>query len=861
MSDNEEGEQPRKQKRGPYKLWLHDPNRLVPESTLRSRRRNPQNLNAVDQGDNHIRPHNEPVAGNDHETEVEDALGTVNEPMQPDMQGELAVDAAAVGERPAPPPNIVDGADNDPGYDADSQRTDYIKKYNLNSLLHHSSSVTRLETLLMILFLAVRHCHTQSFIEAQIAFVNMLFGEEVLDISYHIFQSVFPASKSIVKHYFCPDCENYLGSDKYLVGVKEKLCDDCKKIVKVNNIDCGNFFVTLSIEEQLRALLEQPDTILVDHASRSSEGLSDIFDGNVFKRCKELGIPIEDVLTLTINTDGVRVFKSTQNSMYPILSHLNELIPEQRFKVDNVILCGLWFGRSAPTMSLFLKPFITEVLNLSTNGLSYRQANGTMRRSYVFPLACSLDSVAKPKVTCQKQFNGYDGCPYCLHPNDAVSPGDNQRHYDTSKTFPLRTEESVISDMYSAHSLKKSGSLKKDEAVNGFMGLSILLMFSDLLLSYPKNTFHIVWSVVIDYMHSCLEGIMADLLSLYLNLLDADQIGVLNQRILSIKPPQAMTRRPRPISDKVKWKAKEYRAFLLYYSLPCLEGLLPSSHFALLKLFVNSMHILLSDNITPRALSEAKNTLETFVSGFQRLYGLSNVTYNLHLLTHLCDQVYQLGPLWCYSNFVFESCNGRLVKLVKGTRSLVSEISKKFSRLQIVPRIIHQNPINDKVLEFGNTVLGYKYGKEGRKINGAFLPRGHSVVEITAHERYLFEASSIPIQNNSVQFYHRVISQGLVFCSHSYSKNHIFNDSCIMLADGTYALLDKILLSLENELMCLIIPIRTVGFIIPSIKTCAQDCYDLPSIVPFSFVSKKCVLIALQTRTFICDLPNSFERD
>lgn len=80
----------------------------------------------------------------------------------------------------------------------------------------------------MILFLAVRHCHTQSFVEAQISFINTIFGD-VLDISCHIFQGVFPASKSIVKHFFCPGCEHYLGCDQDLQDVTEKQCNKCQK--------------------------------------------------------------------------------------------------------------------------------------------------------------------------------------------------------------------------------------------------------------------------------------------------------------------------------------------------------------------------------------------------------------------------------------------------------------------------------------------------------------------------------------------------------------------------------------------------------------------------------------------------------
>lgn len=99
--------------------------------------------------------------------------------------------------------------------------------------------------------------------------------------------------------------------------------------------------------EQIKALLERPDVKLINLNDRQVEGISDIFDGHIFKTRTELGVPIEDILTIIANTDGARVFESTPHSMYPIIAHLNEVVPEQRFQVDNVILCGLRFGRSA----------------------------------------------------------------------------------------------------------------------------------------------------------------------------------------------------------------------------------------------------------------------------------------------------------------------------------------------------------------------------------------------------------------------------------------------------------------------------------------------------------------------------------
>lgn len=616
------------------------------------------------------------------------------------------------------------------------------------SPLHKNFPLTRLDALLMILHLAVRHCHTQHFIEDQIKFVNVLFGEDVLDVSYHIFKTLFKPTVDICKHYMCIDCEIYLGAEKdfskaecpqcrksidkksndsaahvvcidckfylgsredfpsdvqhtecpkcsKLIDLRSKGCEDsvvcvdckfylgseskcfqrvkltncpkCSKNIDVYSVDSKNYFITLPVGKQIQEFLAKPGLKFVSRSDRNPNVISDICDGEIYKKLSQPGFPLEneDNVTVSFNTDGVSVHKSTTNSLYPIWLYVNEVVPEQRFKQENLILAGLWFGNSAPNMSLFLKPFSEEHLDLAVNGIDRTKPDGTTVKCCVFPLICSLDSVAKPKVMCKKQFNAKMGCLYCYHPNDTTIGNDNkQRYYDQSVNYNLRTEDEVIRDMYQADDLQRKGELKK-ESVNGFLGISILISFLKLLDIYPCSTFNMVWGVVIDYLHAALEGVAADLFNIIENIMTPQQLELLDEYIKNINPPQGMTRRPRSFSLRPFWKAKEYRAVLLFYALPCLEDLLPPRNFSNLKHFVNALHILLSGSISPAQLSEAATSLSNFTTGYQRLYGIQNVSYNLHLCRHLIDMVIQHGPLYCYSNFIFESGNGYLVSLVR----------------------------------------------------------------------------------------------------------------------------------------------------------------------------------------------------
>jgi len=235
-------------------------------------------------------------------------------------------------------------------------------------------------------------------------------------------------------------------------------------------------------------------------------------DGTLYKKLS-LKCDGKRFFTVTLNTDGVRPYESSQGSLYPIWLCVNELVPEQRLRPENLILTGLWYGKMAPNMCSFFIPFIEEFRELTNDGVLCSKANENNKdeRYFVYPLLCSLDSVAKPKVQRHKQFNGNSACGYCEHPNFEEINGETVRGYHTGKDYPLRTHHSPKSNMIAAHNLDLEGKLKKtttsDDSVNGSLGLSPLLAF--------EESFDIVWGFPIDYMHNALEGVMPLLIRIW----------------------------------------------------------------------------------------------------------------------------------------------------------------------------------------------------------------------------------------------------------------------------------------------------------------------------------------------------------
>ena len=87
----------------------------------------------------------------------------------------------------------------------------------------------------------------------------------------------------------------------------------------------------------------------------------------------------------------------------------------------------------------------------------------------------------------------------------------------------------------------------------------------------------------------------------------------------------------------------------------------------------------MQQSISDEQLKYCEQTIEQFCCRFERFYGRRYMSANIHLLLHLTQCVRDLGPLWAYSCFHFESQNGILKSLVHGTRHVEKQIITSFS--------------------------------------------------------------------------------------------------------------------------------------------------------------------------------------
>ncbi|EEC08381.1 conserved hypothetical protein, partial [Ixodes scapularis] len=221
-------------------------------------------------------------------------------------------------------------------------------------------------------------------------------------------------------------------------------------------------------------------------------------------------------VSFTLNADGAPIFKSSSTAIWPIQLSVNELCAKDR--MSKLVLAALWFGKSKPRMEIFQKAFVDVMEKLSDTGfpLSFKGKQETFK---AYCICSAVDSVARAPMQGIVQFNGYNGCNWCLHPGKYV--GGSVKYPVQAVDPEERTDEQMYTDMQSA--------FQTGTVVRGVKNVSPLINLEQ---------FSIVWGFVPDYMHCILLGVAKQFLDYWLDACDREcyvgrQVATLDIRLLS----------------------------------------------------------------------------------------------------------------------------------------------------------------------------------------------------------------------------------------------------------------------------------------------------------------------------------------
>ena len=149
--------------------------------------------------------------------------------------------------------------------------------------------------------------------------------------------------------------------------------------------------------------------------------------------------------------------------------------------------------------------------------------------------------------------------------------------------------------------------------------------------------------------------------------------------------PSEFARRPRSLDELERWKATEFRQFLLYTGPVVLRNVVSKDlyqHFLCLSIAISIL--LDSDHDKQNSYLEfAQELLHYFVENAKRVYGETFTVYNVHNLKHLPEDVRHFNcSLNEISCFPFENYMQQLKKCVRNGQNPTIQVAKRLGEIQ-----------------------------------------------------------------------------------------------------------------------------------------------------------------------------------
>ncbi|XP_055927964.1 uncharacterized protein LOC129959167 [Argiope bruennichi] len=354
------------------------------------------------------------------------------------------------------------------------------------------------------------------------------------------------------------------------------------------------------------------------------------------------------ILDLSFNIDGLPLYKSSNKQFWTILCKIDQTLDGRPFPV--AIFCG----SSKPTnVKEFLSDFIDELASL---------ADGQSDIGYQINVKSFIcDSPARSFVKCIKNHNGYFGCERC---------------WQKGKWFSRMTFQDCNSPKRKDSDFLKFSDDDDNEHIRD--KLPLLKLNLGLITQFP-----------LDYMHLVCLGVMRKLLVSWIRgplgiRLCSRDIDILSNNLISFAKyiPNELPRKPRSLREVDRWKATEFRMFLLYLGPIVLKNLLSHDCYAHFLSLHIAIRILSNKVCIAEHLPYARQLLLNFVKKGRSLYGPEFLVYNVHNLIHLGDDVEKYGPLDSFSSFPFENYLGQLKGLLRTPNKPLQQIYRRILEMK-----------------------------------------------------------------------------------------------------------------------------------------------------------------------------------
>lgn len=330
---------------------------------------------------------------------------------------------------------------------------------------------------------------------------------------------------------------------------------------------------------------------------------------------------------------------------------------------------GIFHGMHKPNnANEFLQKFVDEFIVLSESGIIVSDKKYTVTLNAIL-----CDAPARSFITFTKGHTGYFSCSRCTQEGDFIR---------NRVVFPEI-----------CNTLRTDDTFRNRNQIEHHTGDSILERLSIGMVS----------QIPVDYMHSVCLGVTKRLLQLWIRghkniRLSAENVKSVSRYLIAIKSSitSEFARKPRTLDDVDRWKATEFRQFLLYTGIVIMKSILTPicyNHFLALSI---AIRILIDEQQCVKYNAYANSLLSWFVSNFGNIYGHEYISYNVHNLLHLATDVQKFGSLDNISCFKYENHMQKLKIKLHQSGVPLEEISNRLceeSQLPIVSHEIEKYPV------------------------------------------------------------------------------------------------------------------------------------------------------------------------
>ena len=411
-----------------------------------------------------------------------------------------------------------------------------------------------------------------------------------------------------------------------------------------------------------------------------------------------------DTIYLQINIDGLPLFHSSCKQFWPILGRVCNPVETDPFVIG--IYCG---DKKPESVDDFLHDFVDEMLELQQGPVQFEQAFLPVQ----IKVSCFIcDTPARAFVKQVKGHMAYFGCDKCTQKGT----------YDRKMLFPrvnspLRTDIAFDEMQYFPSHCKRQSPLQT--------------LRVGMISQFP-----------LDYMHLVCLGVMRRLLLVWTRSpvsaglrLSAYTIGCICENLWRFKSsiPREFSRKCRSLAELDRWKATEFRQFLLYSGIVALKGHLPRIQYEHFLLFFVAIFCLASPDFYLTHTDYAHSLLCVFVEKAGELYGRGFHVYNVHGLCHIAADVKLYGPLDAYSAFPFEHFLAQLKRLVRKPQHPLQQVVRRLTekdQSELLSKPKKSHIVNDvpKGIHLNGPVLeafdwNYQYSKIYHK--GLYFSTSH----------------------------------------------------------------------------------------------------------------------------------------